>query len=79
MSCTTKCYVVIRNGKLTKRIQNIIAHYRKLGVNIEFVLENELNRLKNRLLFAEIFGTEEVDNPVAKIRALEQILDVLNS
>ena len=79
MSCTTKCYTVVRNGKLTKRIKNIIDHYRKLGVNVEFVLENELNRLRGLLLYNEIFGTRGDDNPAAKMKALEQILSVLNS
>ena len=78
MSCTKHHYIVVRNGKLTKQIKAIITHYRKLGVNVEFVLEQELEHLKKKALFEEIFKSGS-NNLVPKIRALEDILGVLNS
>ena len=78
MLCTKRKYIVVRNGKLTKRIEYIITQYRELGVNVEFVLEQELEHLKKKALFDEIFESCS-NNLVSKIRALEDILSILNS
>lgn len=78
MSCTRIHYTVVRNGKLTRRIKCIVDHYRKLGVDVESVLEQELEHLKEQSLLKEVFGRGSVDL-VPKVRALEDILSVLNS
>ena len=83
----TKHFNVLKNGKLTHRIEAIVDHYRGQGVNVEAVLERELIRLNDKLVTVSILGEavlkEENREPEhyirAKIQAIKEILGVLNS
>ncbi len=90
---TAKHFTVSKNGKLTNRVQAIIDHYRALGVNVELVLEKELSRLNDKLVVSHILRPEEDETGTisekfnlepasylsAKIQAIKEILEVLNS
>lgn len=80
----TKHFNVLRNGKLTRRIEAILDHYRGYGMNVEVVLERELRRLEDRLVVKEVLqdydsGEEPASYIKAKIQAIKDILSVLNS
>ena len=86
MQKTAKHFNVVKNGKLTIRVQSIIDRYKNNGVDVVKVFELERMRLNDKLITAEVFEDSEYGKtlePVsyikAKIQALTEILSVLNS
>lgn len=80
MSTKQHYYSVVRNGKLTLRIQKILDEYKqKYKVDVVRVLRNEYERLQNKQMFLKIFTDEQeqICECVARVRALRQILDVI--
>lgn len=81
MSTKQHYYPVVRNGKLTQRVQKILDEYKRdYNVDVVRTLQSEHNRLRDRILFLEVFeqNQEKVKDCKARIYALRQILDIID-
>ena len=82
MSTNRIHYLVVRSGKLITRVQNLLDEYRrKYNVDIVRTLQNEKERLQDEQFLLLLFDedpSKQMKNR-AKIRALNQILEVINS
>ena len=88
MSSNSPHYSVVRNGKLTPRIQKILDKYKtEEHVDVVRVIESECKRLEGIILTTEVFETTYGQEPLevckAKLKALQEILNcyqpVINS
>ena len=75
--------MVTKDGKLTRRVEDIIRTYEDMGVDIKATLNRALENLQHAALMEQIFGEDRIvvggklQTTKDRIRAIREILAAL--